>query len=32
MNHLDVAADHAKWEAVILSPQFANSLDQFFAE
>ena len=32
MTHLDVAADHAKWEAVILSPQFANSLDQYFAE
>ena len=32
ITHLNTAADHAKWEAVILSPQFANSLDHFFAE
>jgi len=32
MTHLNIAADHAKWEAVILSPQFANSLDHFFAK
>ena len=32
MTQLDIAADHAKWEAVILSPQFADSLDHFFAE
>jgi len=32
MTHLDVAADHAKWEAIILLPQFANSLDHFLAE
>ena len=32
MTHLDAAAEHAKWEAIILSPQFANSLDHFLAE
>jgi len=32
MTHLDAAADHAKWEAIILSPQFADSLDRFLAE
>ena len=32
MTHLDTTADHAKWEAVILSPQFADSLDRFLAE
>jgi len=32
MTHLDITADHAKWEAVILSPQFADSLDHFFSE
>jgi len=32
MTRLDATADQAKWEAVILSPQFADSLDQFLAE
>ena len=32
MTHLDTTTDHAKWEAVILSPQFANSLDRYFTD
>ena len=32
MTHLNTAADHAKWKAIILSPQFADSLDRFFTE
>jgi len=32
MSQLNLAAEHDKWEAVILSPQFATTLDFFFTD